>query len=243
MGEARRSSGPGSQTNIELPGTNRYTGPRNSDGTWVAGMVRGPYRPFPFPLGARFGDLTVIRWEHYTSKEGKLWGYRPVCRCTCGAENMVSTANLRNGRSTRCNVCAKVAASTKRYWTYKHAMANDEHRTRLLNRLSAAIARCSNPNNRSYAHYGRRGISVHQEWKDDRASFLRYVQTLPGWDVPELEMDRVDNNGGYQPGNIRFASKSVNTSNKRRVEDLEQRIRDLETDNANLRSRKRRPQS
>lgn len=216
-------------------------GPRNPDGTWVAGVVRGPYKPFPFPIGAVFGQLTVIRWEHYTTPEGKPWGYRPVCRCSCGAENMVYASSLKQGRSTRCNACAKIAASTKRYWVYKSAMADDEHRTRLLNRLSSAISRCSNPNNASFKHYGLRGVRVHPEWVEDRAEFLRHIQTLPGWDNPAMEMDRRETDGHYEPGNIRFVSRGDNLKNKRRVEDLEQRIRELQAENANLRSRKRRP--
>lgn len=238
MGNSRRAGRTRSTDDPVIPGSVRYAGPRNPDGTWVAGVARGPYRPFAFPVGSKFGELTVIRWEHYTSKDGKPWGYRPVCRCVCGAESMVYTSSLKSGRSTRCNACAKVAASTKRYWVYRDAMPDDEHRTRLLNRLSAAISRCGNPNDASYKHYGRRGISVCSSWRTDRTEFLRYVQTLPGWDVSELEFDRIDNNLGYTPGNVRFVSKSGNLRNKRRVEDLEQRIRDLEADNANLRSRK-----
>jgi len=77
-------------------------------------------------------------------------------------------------------------------------------------------------------------------WASDRAEFLRYVQTLPGWDQPELEFDRIETNGNYEPGNVRFISKSGNLKNKRKVEELEQRIRDLEATVADLRSRKRR---
>lgn len=206
----------------------------------MAGVARGPYRPFTIPVGTVFGQVTVVRWEHYTTPEGKLWGYRPVCRCTCGRESMVYVSSLRSGRTTRCNACAKIAAGAKRYWVYKNAMADDEHRTRLLNRLSSAISRCHNPRNASFKHYGLRGIKVAESWSGDRAAFLRHVQALPGWDNPTLDMDRTDTNGNYEPGNIRFVSRSVNTGNKRRVEDLESRIRDLERDNADLRSGKRR---
>lgn len=240
MGAPRRTNSPRKERGAPLPRLGRNDGPRNPDGTWVAGVVRGPYRPFPFPVGTCFGDLTVIRWDHYTSKDGKPWGYRPVCRCTCGAENMVYVSSLKTGRSTRCNACAKVAAATKRYWAYKNALPDDEHRTRLLNRLSAAIGRCTNPGNKGFKHYGLRGITVSELWRGDRAAFLEHVQTLPGWDDPALEMDRRNNDGNYEPGNIQFRSRSANMLNRRRLEDLEQRIRDLERDNADLRSRKRR---
>jgi hypothetical protein len=69
---------------------------------------------------------------------------------------------------------------------------------------------------------------VYPEWRSDRAAFLRYVQTLDGWDTPVFEMDRTDVDGNYEPGNIRFVSRSDNLCNKRKVADLEARIRHLE---------------
>ena len=111
---------------------------------------------------------------------------------------------------------------------YSEAMADDDHRTRLLNRLASAITRCHSPSNRAYQHYGGRGIRVCPEWRFDRAEFLRYVQTLDGWDNPTFEMDRIDVDGHYEPGNIRFVSRSDNLRNKRKIADLEARVRHLE---------------
>lgn len=200
---------------------NRNKGPRNSDGTWVEGVARGPYKPHPFPIGARFGELTVIRYEHHITPKGKPWGYRPVVRCSCGAEFASHNTNLRKGRTTRCLKCGRITGATKRYWKYRDAMPDNEHRRRLCNRLSAAIARCHNPNNRQYKNYGERGISVHDEWRKDKGSFLRYVQTLEGWDDPSLEMDRADTNGNYEPDNIRFVTRKVNSNNRRTVVELQ----------------------
>jgi hypothetical protein len=66
------------------------------------------------------------------------------------------------------------------------------------------------------------------EWRFDRAEFLRYAQTLDGWDNPAFEMDRIDVDGHYAPGNIRFVSRSDNLHNKRKIADLEARVRHLE---------------
>jgi hypothetical protein len=107
-------------------------------------------------------------------------------------------------------------------------MPDDGHRCRLLNRLASQIGRCHNPKDKMYKHYGMRGIRVCDQWRQDRRAFLKYVQTLPGWQDPSLDIDRIDNNGNYEPGNIRFSTKSENTSNRRRVEDLEARIRHFE---------------
>lgn len=231
---------PGSEGSVDIPLRWCDTGPRNPDGTWVAGVVRDPYKLWPLPIGTVFGELTVVRYEHYRSRTGKWWGYRPVCRCSCGAESLNHVGSLKAGRSTRCNKCAKRKANTKRFWKYRNAMSDDVSRTRLLNRLSACIGRCHKQTNKYYKHYGERGISVCAEWRGDRMTFLRYVQTLSGWDSADLEMDRVNVDGNYEPGNIRFVSKAVNAANKRQVTDMQRRILDLEAECANLRSSLRR---
>lgn len=115
-------------------------------------------------------------------------------------------------------------------------MPDDAHRERLLNRLSAIITRCRSKTSKSYKHYGGRGISCYEEWIENRSKFLEYIQTLPGWDDPQLDLDRIDNDGNYEPGNIRFASKSENNKNKRHVFDLTNRIKELEEENAALKA-------
>jgi len=198
-------------------------------------VVRGPYKPFPFPIGTRFGELTVIYWkQRLTKATGRSMGWDPICRCSCGWEGFVNRVNIKKGRSTRCNACAKLA-SAKRWWKYKAALPNDAHRSRLLARFDAAVDRCENPRNAGYHHYGARGIRVHRPWIEDRALYLQHVQTLPGWDNPRLDMDRVDNDRGYEPGNLRFATRSANMLNRRHVGDMQERIQRLEEENADLR--------
>jgi hypothetical protein len=103
-------------------------------------------------------------------------------------------------------------------------MPNDQHRRRLLNRIAAAINRCHNTKDGNYKNYGGRGITVYALWRMDKAQFLAHAQTLDGWDVPEFDMDRIDNNGNYEPGNIRFISRAENTRNKRQISELEAEI-------------------
>lgn len=80
-----------------------------------------------------------------------------------------------------------------------------------------------------YEHYGARGIRVYAAWVADRRAFLAYLVTLDGWDAPALELDRVDVNKGYEPGNLRFVTRAVNASNKRQVSVLQSRVLELET--------------
>jgi len=107
------------------------------------------------------------------------------------------------------------------FFCYADAMPDDEHRRRLLNRLSAAISRCHNPKQKQFASYGGRGIEVCELWRNDKRAFLQHVQTLPGWDDPNLEMDRENCNGNYEPGNLRFITRTANSLNKRKVNEVE----------------------
>ena len=187
--------------------------------------ISGARRTNPLPsIGHRSGKLTVTGYVR-----GVRGGVKAlIVRCSCGGpEYTVDRQNFKNFKSTRCNLCAKQAASSKRYWKYAEAMPEDAHRTRLLNRLAAAITRCHTASSKGYVHYGARGIQVFDGWRKDRSSFLSYVRTLVGWDDPSLEMDRVDTNGGYEPGNIRFVTRATNAANKRRIADLEAEVQRL----------------
>jgi hypothetical protein len=207
----------------------------------MGGVVRGPSKPFPFEVGAVIGEFTCMRWEH----KGKA--FQPIMRCSCGWEGFVNRDNIQQGRSTRCRTCAYNAAIYTRHKQagYYDICPDPKHRDRLLDRISAIIIRCTNPNNSGYPDYGGRGITVHAPWIANRVEFLRYLVSLDGWDVPELQLDRTDNSKGYEPGNLRFVTRSVNMSNKRRLsarefEELKQRITALEAENADLRHRLRR---
>ncbi len=76
------------------------------------------------------------------------------------------------------------------------------------------ISRCENPNNKQYKDYGGRGITVCEEWHDAWA-FFHYLTTTLGPCPPKHSLDRIDNDGNYEPGNIRWASKIDQARNKR----------------------------
>lgn len=195
-------------------------------------IVRGPVDPVsvsggferrkPLPVvGHRQGKLEVTGF--FLSRRGGVYGV--VVQCGCGRpEHMVDCYNFQNAKSTRCPDCGRDAGRKKRFWKHALAMPDDEHRRRLLNRLAAATTRCHSPSARQYSDYGGRGIYVHDLWRRDKAEFLRYVQTLEGWDIPEREMDRTDNDKGYVPGNIRFVPRETNAANRRRVAELQKEI-------------------
>lgn len=222
MGQSSGAGKPGYKDGVKPGWSYDNPGPSGQLGRFVDGGRKTRFRRTLVDpsAGERFGELTATG----SIERRKNGQYVAEVRCSCGASpHWVAVHNLRNGKSTRCNPCAKkaTAAYRKMYYSYAGVLPDDEHRRRLLNRLSSAVGRCHNPKNKQFSNYGGRGISVCEEWRTDKASFLKHVQTLPGWDNPVLEMDRRDTNGNYEPGNIRFITKSANAFNKRKIGDLQ----------------------
>lgn len=85
---------------------------------------------------------------------------------------------------------------------------------RFYSKWSGIIARCYNPTSPSYKYYGARGIFVSLEFRNSSA-FLQYLDSLPGYGVNNRTyIDRIDNNKGYERGNLRWANMSEQLFNK-----------------------------
>jgi hypothetical protein len=93
----------------------------------------------------------------------------------------------------------------------KHKIINDV----VNNVYYKMINRCNNPEASDYKYYGARGIKVHKEWAENRDSFSEYVINLPNFGEKGYSIDRIDNNGNYEPGNIKYSTKKEQSNNKR----------------------------
>lgn len=232
MGRPSRGSESGSQESYQRVRHVVNGGPSVAGGGKLVRREDGTFeRKHPLPnAGDRFGELTVIGVERV--KYGVCITPMVRVQCSCGAEpHLVMDYNLRKGKSTRCNVCAKKQSGfwRKDYYGYADIVPDDAHRRRLLGRISACINRCHNPKDSGYKHYGERGIHVYEAWRKNRRAFLSYVVTLDGWDTPALELDRIDVNKGYEPGNLRFISRQENMLNKRSILEMQRYIFELES--------------
>lgn len=122
-----------------------------------------------------------------------------LCQCDCGKKVEASQASLRSGHQVSCG-CKK----------QKHGDAGKARAPEYFT-WQAMWSRCTNPKSRDYERYGARGIAVCDRWKDYRA-FLTDVGRKPG---PDYSIDRIENNKGYEPGNVRWATRQRQGRNRR----------------------------
>lgn len=156
--------------------------------------------------GQTFGRLVAL--DFASSPHGRMWR----CRCECGAECNVPTRNLRSGNSRSCGCLQRELTSVR---SRTHGATVNGHGGRPSSEYQTWQSmkdRCHNPNDTNFALYGGRGITVCDEWRNDFAAFLAHVGPKPS---PRHSIDRIDNDRGYEPGNVRWATQRVQCRNRR----------------------------
>lgn len=151
-------------------------------------------------MGQKFGKWTVIG---PVDKLGH--NIRWKCRCECGNEAMVGVGNLKTGKSVSCG-CYKSKLTSERNTT--HGMKP----TRLYRVWNGMKARCQIPSSSGYYKYGARGIKVCEEWQNFEP-FKEWA--LANGYRDDLQIDRIDVYGNYEPSNCRFVTNKENALNKR----------------------------
>ena len=149
----------------------------------------------------KFGRLTVSHFAGRNSRGNYVW----LCRCECGADTLVIANCLKSGQTTSCGCWQKKNIGVR---SRTHGL----RRSLAYGIWANMKSRCHNPNHRDYANYGGRGISVCERW---RKSFQDFIADMGQRPSPKHELDRIDNSGNYEPGNVRWVTRKTNCRNTR----------------------------
>lgn len=162
--------------------------------------------------GSRFGLLTVVsraeNYEKFSKTHNRVLKYaRWNCVCDCGQESLdVLATDLKSSSQISCG-CVRTAKTVERVTT--HGMSHTKEYAAWLNMKT----RCSNEKSEKFPEYGARGITVQPEWEEDFFLFLEHVGFAPS---PMHSIDRIDTNGNYEEGNVRWATSAQQAQNTRK---------------------------
>ena len=157
-------------------------------------------------------DLTEMRFKYLVAKEfvgtnnrgQALW----LCKCDCGKEKIVPSYKLLGNDIFSCGCMQH---------KYKHGKTN----TRIYAIWCTMKARCLNKNSKKYPSYGGRGIQVCEEWKESFDAFYEYVSKLNHFEEDGYTLNRINNDGDYEPNNVEWANHTTQANNTRANRKLE----------------------
>lgn len=151
--------------------------------------------------GDRFGALVVLRKNGYR-KHHLVWD----CQCDCGKILPVFDTNIKRGLSSHCPSCG-VKEGGKKLRTHGRSRNDKTYAA-----WSKMKRRCLNPESDDYYLYGARGITVHPLWVEYFVAFAEHVGLPPS---QKHSIDRIDTNGNYEPGNVKWSTAPEQANNKR----------------------------
>jgi len=158
-------------------------------------------------VGSRFGKWVVISRTRDSHVE---------CACDCGTVREVHISNLTSGKTKSCGCNRDKATAIA---MTKHGMFG----TPTYSTWSSMLTRCENPRSKSYQRYGGRGIKVCERWH----KFSNFIDDMGEKPSKGMSIERIDNDGNYEPGNCKWATSAEQARNTRRTRLTEGEVLDL----------------
>ena len=159
--------------------------------------------------GQKYNRLTVLKQAGRDKRGYVIW----LCKCDCGNETNASANSLRQNNTQSCGCWKREELSTQ-----PHAQRHGRTFTPEYRAWNGLRERCRNPNNKDFANYGGRGIRVCERWQVFEAFLTDMGERPPGM----VAIDRINNDGDYEPGNCRWATASQQNKNRRPLNRNEQ---------------------
>jgi hypothetical protein len=155
--------------------------------------------------GQRYGRYTVMEYAGHSNSNGQaVW----VCKCSCGTIKEVVGTELRRGKCLSCGCLAEERL-------IKAVTTHNKCNTRIYRIYAGILQRCNNSKSDRYKNYGGRGIKVCDEWSGKDGFINFYNWSMANGYSDELSIDRIDNDGNYEPSNCRWADAKTQSNNKR----------------------------